>query len=361
MLTRKGFPRISRTPNYGVSDPHALPTATPKSMQSAPPARVSLISKKAKYQSFRASETLCNLDNHEFFKRDFEENRLQNSRKAQISNTNTPEKRIEKSEEEKLTTAKAISVPAKKNDIFCGMKNLMLDQNFSCQKLPPFAQQSLHFLLQVDLPPGNEKFQPISFESFKFSKPFLVLDLDETLVHCTQTVLRRRKPELKLEFKDETTKQTTVAHVYARPFLFYFLREVSKKFEVAVFTASTANYADQVLNYFSTQGCPVVHRFYREHCTHHGGCYMKNLANFGRDLRKTVLVDNSPASMAFQLDNGIPVSTWTGEANDLELITLIKLLKELALADDFSHFLSRRFGLKDWVNFHRAAFGRCGF
>ena len=80
----------------------------------------------------------------------------------------------------------------------------------------------------------------------------LVLDLDETLIHTTtsaryQVFSKGRKvfPDLVLEVPVQG--RYCIFYVYMRPYLHTFLREISKWFEVVIFTASERRYAEPLV------------------------------------------------------------------------------------------------------------------
>lgn len=51
----------------------------------------------------------------------------------------------------------------------------------------------------------------------------------------------------------------------------------------------------------------------------------------GRDLSKCIIIDNIASNFKLQPRNGIAISTWIGELEDISLLNLIPVLKKLAV------------------------------
>lgn len=63
-------------------------------------------------------------------------------------------------------------------------------------------------------------------------------------------------------------------------------------------------YADPVADLLDKWGAFRA-RLFRESCVFHRGNYVKDLSRLGRDLRRIIIVDNSPASYIFHPDNAV--------------------------------------------------------
>ena len=136
----------------------------------------------------------------------------------------------------------------------------------------------------------------------------LVLDLDETLVHYIEEENR--------------------AYVQVRPYADYFLSELSKIFELVIFTAAAEDYADIVLNELDKNNL-ISYKLYRRHTEANNGIFIKDLSKIGRDLDKCCIIDNNKDNFSLQPENGLHISSFLGDQNDNELYILCNELKKI--------------------------------
>ncbi|KAL7776201.1 hypothetical protein CFE70_006614 [Pyrenophora teres f. teres 0-1] len=118
-------------------------------------------------------------------------------------------------------------------------------------------------------------------------------------------------------------------YVIKRPGVDQFMKRVGELYEVVVFTASVSKYGDPLLDQLDIHGV-VHHRLFRESCYNHQGNYVKDLSQIGRDLKDTIIIDNSPTSYIFHPQHAVPISSWFSDAHDNELLDLIPVLEDLA-------------------------------
>ena len=128
----------------------------------------------------------------------------------------------------------------------------------------------------------------------------LVLDLDETLVHC-YTSLQTNNAEI--SFPITVAEITYYVNGKLRPYCLEFLTYCSNHFEVVLFTASQKIYAQTLAKIIDPTGSLFRFKLYRDSCTNVAGHFIKNLDSLGRDLSQTVIVDNSIPCFGFHLKN----------------------------------------------------------
>ena len=58
---------------------------------------------------------------------------------------------------------------------------------------------------------------------------------------------------------------------------------------------------------------------------------VKDLSLLGRDLKKTIIIDNCADNYKLQENNGLPISSWIGDINDTQLKDLVPLLKKIVV------------------------------
>jgi RNA polymerase II subunit A small phosphatase-like protein len=165
-------------------------------------------------------------------------------------------------------------------------------------------------------------------------KKTLVLDLDETLVHSSLQPL----PEFDLKINVQLGEAFVDIFVLVRPGTCEFLQKVSEMYEVVIFTASLRAYADPVID-FIDKSQVVSSRLFRGDCVVLDGSYVKNLSSLGRDLKKVVIVDNSPVSYSFHPYNAVGISSWFDDKEDVELLEVFDVLRSLCEVEDVTKVL----------------------
>lgn len=144
----------------------------------------------------------------------------------------------------------------------------------------------------------------------------LVLDLDETLIHFEMD-----------EDVDPAVEEP--GYYLIRPGAIKFLNELSEYYELVVFTAAMPDYADWILDNVDRQN-KISFRLYRQHSTPFEDYAMKDLTKLGRDLSKTMIIDNLAENFN-QITplNGIWVESWYDDMDDIVLQLLIPFLIDI--------------------------------
>ena len=177
------------------------------------------------------------------------------------------------------------------------------------------------------LPPKSEEF---------LNKKTLILDLDETLVHSSFSPFEKNDIILEVDFEGIMYN----IYVLVRPFAEEFLVNMSKYFEIAIFTASISKYASPLLDILDKEK-NIKFRLFRDHCTYINGIFIKDLKRLNRDLKDIIIVDNSPLAYAFDSENGLPIKTWYEDPDDKELKKIEPLLIFLSKTKDVRKYIDK--------------------
>jgi TFIIF-interacting CTD phosphatase-like protein len=163
-------------------------------------------------------------------------------------------------------------------------------------------------------------------------RKLLVLDLDETLVYATDK--RLSTPEA---FKVGSY------YAYLRPYLQPFLEFCAVRFEIAVWTASSPDYADAVATQlfgslerlrflWSRARCTI--RYDRETQERYWVKDLKKIRRIGYGLEQVIVIDDTAKKHERNYGNLIRVRPFEGQLDDDELLQLARYLETLADVDD---------------------------
>ncbi|KAH7826035.1 putative nuclear LIM interactor-interacting factor related [Monocercomonoides exilis] len=204
------------------------------------------------------------------------------------------------------------------------------------------------------VPAPQPRLPPPSDVVKRQNRNYLVLDLDETLVHCEYTTadraVKRSRRKFDASFSVTIDKVQFLIDAMFRPGLMQFLDEVSEMYEVIVFTASKTEYASALLDIIEQGKHRIHHRLYRDACFCCSGNFIKDLRVLNRDLSRVIMMDNSPQAFVLQIENGFVIKSFFGEQDDNELIESLGFLRFLAQERDVRPWLTRSFHIQAIVD-----------
>lgn len=82
-------------------------------------------------------------------------------------------------------------------------------------------------------------------------------------------------------------------------------------------------------------------RLFREHCSFINGVFVKDLSTLGRNMKDTIIIDNSPTSYMLQPECALPILSWYEDMKDRALFDLIPLLIEISKVNDVRDVIPR--------------------
>ena len=214
-------------------------------------------------------------------------------------------------------------------DIYKNLNEIILD-NFinSCLKLLGLKETEIHELNKSLK--EEEEIEIIKSVKVPFLSPLeknnkyiltIVLDLDKTLIYTEDE---------EEEFDEEEDEEKIKNEIILRPGLYDFLDNLIKlKCELIIFSSSTEQRGEENINKIEKNKKYFNKRLYRDYCTLIGSAYVKDLSNLGRDLSKTIIIDNDLGCFYLQQENGILIKSFKGEKDDKILFNLTKILNEI--------------------------------
>jgi len=164
------------------------------------------------------------------------------------------------------------------------------------------------------------------------SDKLIIFDLDETLIHATESELDRP-----CNFKFDEY------FVYERPGLRQFLSDTAKHFSIGIWSSAGDNYVNEIVRHIKPEGVKFEIVWGRSKCslkrdlTFDTYCFEKRLDKLkkkGFRLEQVLVVDDSPSKARTNYGNAIYIKEFTGDKSDSELQFLYEYLLTLKTVDN---------------------------
>ena len=189
--------------------------------------------------------------------------------------------------------------------------------------------------------------------NIKNNKQILFIDLDETLIHSyiydEKSFIINNCDKI-LKFKYDNLYY--YIGINFRKNLNFFLKSISKHFNIILFTASYKEYADVIIDHIDPEKTIFKKRFYKESCINlDDNINIKDLNIFNDiNLKRSIILDNNIYSFCNNLNNGILINSFF-EGEDDDLINIYYYLENyIKNSEDVRKVNENLFGFEKFLN-----------
>ncbi|QEG01425.1 NLI interacting factor-like phosphatase [Stieleria maiorica] len=171
------------------------------------------------------------------------------------------------------------------------------------------------------------------------TRPLLILDLDETLIHGAESRLHRDA-----DFK------VGPFHIYMRPHLQAFFDSIARHFDVAIWSSASPDYVDGIASMlarfvtswqFVWSRVRCVQRMDPEMMTKIFIKDLRKVKRRGFDLDRVLMVDDTRHKVSRNYGNAIYIPPYEGKDEDAELPQLAKYVNSLRHEPNFRRIEKR--------------------
>ena len=184
----------------------------------------------------------------------------------------------------------------------------------------------------------------------KTNKPLAILDVDETLIYASKEKLTRDPDFEVFDY-----------NVYKRPYLNEFVNKLEKSYDIAIWSSAGNDYVNSIISQLNldveiqfiwgrnetTQKRQLIDYYETGNDTEL--YYVKSLKKVkrkGYELERILIIDDSPHKSKLNYGNAIYPKSYKGDANDDELLKLIKYLETIKDEPNFRSIEKRNWRMK---------------
>lgn len=177
-----------------------------------------------------------------------------------------------------------------------------------------------------------------------FDKHLLILDIDESLVYSSENPL-----DPNFNFRLDSYK------VVKRPYLDKFISQIFQWFDVAIWTAATDDYAQEIIQQVFPSSQKLEFVWSRKRCAlrydYEKGDYfwikdLKKVKRIGYNLEKVLIIEDESRAIQRSYGNLILTSAYDGNPEDKELQILLNFLEWISKVENV-----RKIEKRHWRSF----------